>query len=297
MTEPGWMKGPPARILLATDLSARCDRALDRAVQLAGQWGAALLVVHAVEPEDETPDGRGWNLPSWRRSPDPERRARERLDAYLADQPGAIEIHVAAGRPADVVLAAAAREAVGLVVTGVAREGALGRSLLGDTVDRLTHKSPVPLLIARSRPRRPYRSITVATDFSTSSRHALEAATRFFPEADFLLFNGYDLPFSGYFTSDESREGLRRMEEEAADRFLAEADLPAGAQGRIDRLIEHGAPEALLHDYVRDHEVDLIAVGSHGGGALYDIVIGSTARRIIDAVPGDVLFVRDPKAA
>lgn len=298
MTEPGWMKGPPARILLATDLSSRCDRALDRSVQLAGQWGAELLVVHAVEPEDALSDPRqGRDLPSWRRPPDPERLARDLLHADLADLPGAIDFHVAAGRPVDVVLDAAARTGAGLIVTGVARDEPLGRMLLGDTVSRLKRKSPVPLLIARSRARARYRSITVATDFSPSSRHALEAATRFFPEADFLLFNAYDPPFSGYFTTDESRKALHRMEEEAADRFLAESDLPAGARTRIRRLIEYGTPEALLRDYVRDHAVDLTVVGSHGGGALYDILIGSTARGIVDAVPGDVLIVRDPKAA
>jgi len=31
---------PPKNILVATDLSAHSDRALDRGLQLAGQWGA-----------------------------------------------------------------------------------------------------------------------------------------------------------------------------------------------------------------------------------------------------------------
>src|SRR3546814_16040990 len=35
----------PRRILMATDLSARCDRALDRAVQLSTQWQVPLQVV------------------------------------------------------------------------------------------------------------------------------------------------------------------------------------------------------------------------------------------------------------
>ncbi|MBX3562793.1 MAG: universal stress protein [Sphingomonas sp.] len=40
----------------------------------------------------------------------------------------------------------------------------------------------------------------------------------------------------------------------------------------------------------------LIVVGSHGGGALYDIFIGSTAAAIVQEMPGDVLLVRDPAA-
>jgi hypothetical protein len=39
----------PSRLLLASDMSARCDRALDRAGWLAKEWGAQLIVVHALE--------------------------------------------------------------------------------------------------------------------------------------------------------------------------------------------------------------------------------------------------------
>jgi len=42
---------PPKKVLLATDLSARSDRALDRATQLARQWDAGLVVVHALEDQ------------------------------------------------------------------------------------------------------------------------------------------------------------------------------------------------------------------------------------------------------
>ncbi len=294
MTEPGWMNGPPATILVATDLSARCDRALGRAVQLAGQWNARILAVHAVETEDHPDLTRIWETPSWRRPPDPEQRARDQLLADLAELSVAIDVHVEAGKPADVILAAAARENAGLIVTGVARDEPLHRSLLGDTVHRLMRNSPVPLLITRNKARAPYRRVVVATDFAASSRHALEAAARFFPDADFTLFNGYDVPFASYLTEEEVKVGFRGIEEEVARRFLAEADIADEVRSRTVRLIEHGVPEALLRDYVRGHRVDLTVVGSHGGGAIYELVIGSTARRIIDTVPGDVLLVRDP---
>ena len=38
------------RILLATDLSARSDRAMDRAMMLAKREGAELVVLHVLEP-------------------------------------------------------------------------------------------------------------------------------------------------------------------------------------------------------------------------------------------------------
>src|SRR3546814_20320484 len=60
------------------------------------------------------------------------------------------------------------------------------------------------------------------------------------------------------------------------------------AANRVVRLIEHGVPEALLRDYSRKSQRHLTVVGSHGGGVVYNALIGSTARQIIDLVPGEI---------
>lgn len=86
------------------------------------------------------------------------------------------------------------------------------------------------------------------------------------------------------------------MEDDACGKFLKEANVDPALVSRMGKLIEYGAPEMVLRNYAQEKPVDLTVVGSHGGGAIYHIVIGSTARRIIDAVPGDVLLVREPKA-
>lgn len=80
------MRAPqtPTRILVGTDLTARCDRALGRAMQLARQWGAEVLVVHAVDPGlSARHDSFAAPLPSWRRSL-PEGPARRALASRLA---------------------------------------------------------------------------------------------------------------------------------------------------------------------------------------------------------------------
>src|SRR5690606_24655434 len=160
-----------------------------------------------------------------------------------------------------------------LIVTGVARDEPFGRALLGDTVDRLMRTCHAPLLIARSRPHLFYRRIVVATDFSPSSRHALEVAAGCFPAAEFTLFNGYDVPFATYLTPAETEAGLIRLETEVVQRFLDEADIPAGMKNHIERLVEHGAPERLLPELVIARGFDLTVVGTHGGGAIFDLLI------------------------
>lgn len=44
------MSMPVKTIIVATDLSARSDRAVDRAVLLAQIWRARLILLHAIEP-------------------------------------------------------------------------------------------------------------------------------------------------------------------------------------------------------------------------------------------------------
>jgi len=39
----------PRTVLLASDFSARCDRPLDRAMQLAHAWSGRLIVAHILE--------------------------------------------------------------------------------------------------------------------------------------------------------------------------------------------------------------------------------------------------------
>ena len=52
MTESAQGTSVPKRLLLATDLSARCDRALDRAAQLAEAWQAEIVAVNATFSTD-----------------------------------------------------------------------------------------------------------------------------------------------------------------------------------------------------------------------------------------------------
>ena len=59
---------PPQRIFMANDLSARCDRALARAAQLAQAWHGKLTVVHVVHAaEVAARDRLASGAPSWRR--------------------------------------------------------------------------------------------------------------------------------------------------------------------------------------------------------------------------------------
>ena len=78
---------------------------------------------------------------------------------------------VVSGDPLARILETADAYGCSLIVTGTARDETLGRLLLGTTVE-LARQARQPVLVVKNRPRRPYRDVLVATDFSAGSRQA-----------------------------------------------------------------------------------------------------------------------------
>lgn len=286
MNQSSGTAGRPKAILLATDLSSRGDRALDRAALLAQDWGARLIVLHVV-PSGE---GSGEQAQS---SAARRKEALARVKRDLAHDVGEVEVVVETGEPAERIEAVARSTGAGLIVTGVARDEPFGRSFAGNTVLRLGRRSTLPVLVVRTRPR-PYREIVVATDFSDSSRQALDTTAALFPQAGLTLLHCYEVPFSGMVDRQSLSERLKGLEAEAFERFLA--DLPPEQRARIRTLSEHESPNRAIWSYMRRHGVDLVAIGSHGRSAVFERFIGSVAAQLLENAPGDVLLVRDRRA-
>lgn len=297
MTIPSWTKHPPKKILLATDLSSRGDRALDRAAQLAKQWKATILAVHVIDPNEGFIERRHLDdLPSWRQPPGRKALAEARLRRDIPEDCPPVTIRIEEGDPAAMIDEIAQAEGCDLIVTGVARDETLGRRLLGATVDRLVRRTPVPILIVKGRAR-PYNEIVVATDFSDSARHALNAAATFFPEAALTLLHAFEVPFASFLDKGDFRDEFRAMEQKACETFVAGSGLSKEQRQALQVLVEYGAPELMIRAYMEDRGVNLVALGTHGRSALFDVLIGSTAKRIIELAPADVLLIREPRAA
>ena len=295
MNAPSRMIRPVRKILLATDLSARCDRALHRAAFLAKQWQMSLLVLHVVEGLDlSVADIEG--LPSWRRPPDPLALARKHLLADVEALPGRPTVRIAEGNPVEAILNSANFENCDLIAIGVDRDKSLGHFMLGSTADRLFRRSRVPLLVVKDRPRGPYDNIVFATDLSSSSRYALETTARLFPGQRLTIFHAYPPPSGLALESGLHRQHRVEIEQDVRA-FLAGMETAAPDWQQPQVLIEDGAPNVLLRNYVRDKEVDLLVLGMHERSAFFEILVGSAEKTIVNDVPCDALVIREPRAA
>lgn len=289
MTAPRHSAGPqPTRLLLATDLSARCDRALDRASLLAATWRAELIVLNVLEeaqPPDlllRSPPGEAGTI---------DELALRQIEHDLAAPDVPVSIHLARGNVEDAIRDLARSEDCGLVVTGMARNEAFGRFLLGSTVQRLARSLETPLLVVRNRARHDYRRIVVATDLSESSREALQTAARLFPRAELVVHHAHQGPLRGLADRPGSAETTcRAIERDELARFVADCGL--AAESRIRVAARHGALETTLTALVREYAADLVVIGSHGRSGLIQTLLGSTAARLLDWLTCDTLLVR-----
>lgn len=286
---------PPRSILLATNLSADCDRALDRAVALAGRWGAALHIVHALQSSDAAP--AWWTLDGSPADVDANQVAlvEHSIRRDLLEPVENLDIHVEVGNPTDVIAQIAAREACGLIIVGAS--GPSFASLIARTItEQLLRRSGCSLLIVKTRPRGPYRRLVVGTDLTPEARHGLETAAAWFGKPDIQLVHALDIPYRSMFIASGHGDEFARMEQDALARFLDGAALPAKARERIHALLAYGYPETALADYSRAHNVDLTVIGTLTRGPVFHLLARSTAARIVQAVPTDILIVRDARA-
>lgn len=282
---------PPQRVLLATDLGPRCDRALDRAVALADQWGAELIAVHALEENDVPAIAEAeQDLPSWRRGPRPLELAQAALNRALEGVSRPVTTVVEEGDASEVILAAAQRKACDVIVIAVARDEPLGRFFIGSTVDRVLRNARVPVLVVRQRPRHAYGSIVVGVDLSPASRVALGVAGTFFPGVGYRVLHAYEPPLGGMLTDPtDYRDAYGKVVTNDVFAFLKEA----GATGPqlLDVLVERGTPAQLIQQYVSAFSADLVVLGTQGKGPLLELLVGSTAKSVLDGLSCDALVV------
>lgn len=287
-----WMDGPPRRFLLATDLSARCDRALDRSVQLAGEWGAELVALTVMEPGPLAAPAAAWLADEGEAGG--ERLARRMLQRELArsDVPAVVEL--AQGKVTDAIRERAQVHGCPLVVLGLARDEPFGRLLAGSTAENLARPAAPMLLVVRHRPQAPYRKVLVATDFSEASRHALQAALKLFPQSAVVLYHAYEPAFSGLVQDAAQLAAVRDVERQQMPAFLAATPLLQQERARIRPVVEGGAPERVAARYLRDHDIPLAVIGTKGRSGVADLLLGSAASTLLQWLPSDVLLVRRP---
>lgn len=273
------------RILLATDLEPKSDRAMERAVRLARQFDAELTALHVVHDGD----GPYAHLPL--------HHIEAELHRHLLAVPGAAVVRtrtvaVPGGAVGLQVAGYAGLWRPDLVVAGVHARDGLADLFLPPTIERIAIADDTPVLIVRDKPRGPYARALVPVDFSERSRGSVEAARRLLSGGSLHVLHVADLPLAS--RSRAELPAARDVTRDFADEFNAMLRGMAPGGPVVTREVRIGHPVAEIVRTARHGHHDLVVMGSARRGGLMRALLGSVTQEVLAELSCDALMAGDP---
>ncbi len=291
------------RILIAVDGSDEARHAARRGLELARAFDAAVDALHVVEQRA---------LRLTRSGPENE-RLRERGQAALAavedlasELDATVTTHLTEGSPAARISEFAADRQTDLVVVGRQGLTGLGKRLLGGVTENVLHRSDVPVFVVPgSQDTTPegadYSRVLIPTDGSENAEraapHGIAVAERY--DAAVHVLNVVDLqaaggPFDAGGLDAEFIERLEAEGRESVDGVVDEIEAAAPdltVTTAVERTASFDGAGAGIGEYVEEHGIDLVVMGSHGRSNLERQLLGSVTSTVLRMVDVPVLVV------
>jgi len=282
------------RVLCATDLLQRSDRAVSRADAIARELGAQLLLLHVV-------DAAGSALDTQRRGA----RARSGLNAQarkLARSGNGAQVSVRAGRPHQTIADVAIKWDADLIVLGPYRRR-FGDSFRGTTAERVIRIADRPVLVVNRDSADPYEHVLLAADLSrmsigianvTKELGLLEGARASVVHA--LQHTRGATPYlAGVRESEMGKyeQSLRELASDEIDTLLKSAGLNSA---RVSVHSQENSPFRAVEQVASRIGSDLVVVGTSRFPLFKRVFIGSVSNEVLRGIEHDVLVI-SPVAA
>lgn len=302
-------------IVVGVDFTARSRAALAAALRIGAELDRPVHAVHFIDPLvvadlREALSGAdaaaGGDL-----GPSIERDARQ---AWIGFAGADLDISTTrftarVDEPIGGIVATATELGASLVVLGADEpEGAfLG---FGTKATTCVRKAPCDVLLVRESHRGPFRRILVGSDFSPTAAKALRAAIAVAARdgADLRVLHAFHGPWNTLHyraPTPEADPAFQRQYREALERRLASGvrevaeaaiaagEAPAGFASRIHlELVDDGAHRSALAEYAKEVAADLVVLGTRGRGSIRDLLLGSTAQKVLRDANTSVLAVK-----
>ncbi len=274
-------------ILVASDLTERSRPAMERALQLKEQAGAALTLLHVVEPGlpprgTENRCGEAMQLLQSQFAATCKRELRRLWFQVVAGEPFASIVEQAETRGAD------------LIVLGDPTKRRWKDLFVGTTVERILRFGRQPILVVSQPGDEPYKRVLMAFDFSPGASRALGMALAIAPEADRQIVHVLQVPLTAEFTGKPAGKGVARVESEHVRASVESAldQIGMTSHDRLEVKIAEGDPFIVIGDALKDYRPSLLAMGTHARSTIGTALIGSLARDILAEAPCDVLVAQ-----
>ena len=140
-----------------------------------------------------------------------------------------------------------------------------------------------------------YDTILVPTDGSAAVVEAVERAVDLAERYDATVHALYVVDSSAYGTLDMSTSVVvdaLEDEGETAVSYVAEEAEAAGVP--VETAVVTGTPHRTIMDYIDDHDVDMVVMGTHGRRGFDRFLLGSVTEKVVRTAPVPVMTVRVP---
>ena len=294
---------PLKSILVDVDATASAHPALERAVRLAGSFGANLTVTDVIAIP---PHARHYLPPTFEEEVFRERR--EQL-AHVANGVNVVraESRLLVGRPATALIQEVLRSNHDLLMRSHARDLTAPSPKPFGAVDlELLRNCPCPVLLTRHGSPASQPRIVAAVNASTeeAQERALNATI---VEFALLMASHLDaepprllqawVPFGERTVRHHSTpDQFANYVGVAGQRAAADlADLVRSFDGRLagtQPILRKGEPDDVIHQFVVAERIDLVVMGTVARAGIAGMLIGNTAERVLRKLPCSVLTVK-----
>lgn len=286
------------RIIVGHDLRVGGETALRSAALLAKRCGAALRLVHVIEPQ-RSYQRISHPLTSPYTVEEIAQKTGARLQALAVSSELAhlqVEYEVRIGKPfAELIIARRAWQA-DLIAVGSASQEEV--HFLGSTSERVVRKAMVPVLVAKKALSAWSKTFLLPTDFSDCAKkaagEALWLAESFSGRIVFLhvvdLYPLYSVAYTDDFgvSVPLPPPAPESIESEWQD-FLSGLPLE---KVEWEKCTEEGEAATTILRQAEQKQADLIVMGTHGRTGLEYMLLGSVAEKIVRRTHCPVLTIR-----
>ncbi len=285
---------PIERILAAVDFTNYAEETVKAASFLAKNLKAKMTVLHIV---NQAPfDGHFFGPASVDLMNQIEDKARTELSNALkqwvpADQEAQVEVDV--GVPyVDILRYAKNLKSQFLLLGTHGREG-LERLMLGSVAETVIQKSEVPVWLVKGAFKQP-KKILILTDFSNASRAGF-ALGLFFAKlfsASVHLLHVYEVPYLPSFAMIDVTEyelKIKELRKEELGKWTDEARM---SKLEVFSSLKEGNVTEQVQQYVKEENIDLLVMSTHGESGLFYKHLGSVAHQLIRHLPCSAITVR-----
>lgn len=275
------------KILVAIDRSGMAEEALKRAISIAKEKEAQLIVMHVVEPSFiESPFVRPIDENKIKKE------VKMRVEKLTSEEDIEYVLFVESGSAAASISLKVKNLNVDLLVIGTHGKDDISSNYFGSTTLKLIQKTHIPVLVVKNEAKYAYKEMLAPTNLSDYSKESILFARTLFDTTALKYLHAY-------VTVDELQALTYRISADQQGQFKKELLTDAHialekfakdvGEGEMVLVGYNASINEDLLDYIVRDNAGLLVLGSKGVGNLNSFLFGSTASYLVRSSPMDVL--------